>query len=273
MLMIVQSNSDNQGNFIMTMDQHTAFAAQLAQYFGNQQFEALNPQEQMLFVVRHHDAGWQYLDDLVLRDGDTGLPYNLGQTPFEKIIETSQLSPDFNSKVHPYCGLLSSMHSLGLYNGRYGMSDKVLLGNLGDKNRQLADRIFLKEKTRQDLLKAELSENSETAFWIEEKNLFQNYKQLQFFDTLALYFNCSSEEYRKEDSFFHVPESRAKDVSVRIKPIGLNQYQLTPYPFNANHIELSFYGRYMNPADEEISLMKSWQATPVEQQSVFLVAE
>jgi hypothetical protein len=269
--MIVQSARDNRTHFVMTMDQHTSFAAQLAECFGNEQFEPINPRDQMLHVVRHHDAGWQRLDDLVLRDGNTGLPYNLGQTPFEKIIETSQLSPDFNGEAHPYCELISSMHSLGLYNGRYGMSDKVLLDALGDENRELIDIILLKEKARQKLLKIQLIKNSETAAWIEEKHLFQNYKQLQFFDTLALYFNCSSEGTREENSFLHVPKSKEKDVTISIQSIGSNKYQLRPYPFNTSHIELSFYGRYMSPTNEGYLLRKVWQETPVESQTICLV--
>ena len=269
--MIVQSAKDNQTHLVMTMDQHTSFAAQLAGCFGNEQFESVSPREQMLYVIRHHDAGWRLLDDLVLRDNNTGLPYNLGQTPFGKIIKTSQLSPDFNGETHPYCELISSMHSLGLYNGRYGMSDKVLLDILGDDNRELADTVLLKEKSRQALLKNLLIKDSETAGWIEDKNLLQNYKQLQFFDTLALYFNCSSEESRESISFSHVPESRVKDVTVNLQPIGLNQYELRPYPFNKSCIELFFYGRYMSPTKDEDSLRKIWQATPVERQIISLM--
>ena len=164
------------------------------------------------------------------------------------------------------------MHSLGLYNGRYGMSDKVLLDILGDDNRELADTVLLKEKSRQVLLKNQLIKDSETAGWIEEKNLLQNYKQLQFFDTLALYFNCSSEESRSNISFSHVPESGVKDVTVNLRPIGLNRYQLRPYPFNESCIELFFCGRYMSPTKDEDSLRKIWQATPVERQNILLMA-
>jgi hypothetical protein len=82
------------------------------------------------------------------------------------------------------------MHSWGLYNGRYGMSDKVLLDGLADENRRMADTMLDGEIARQEELKSQLASDPKTAPWIDEARLFQNYKQLQLFDTMTLYFNC-----------------------------------------------------------------------------------
>ncbi|MFP6682270.1 MAG: DUF3891 family protein, partial [Gammaproteobacteria bacterium] len=179
--MIVQTASESQEHFVITMDQHTELSAQFAEHFGNDQFESVKPREQMLHVISNHDVGWRKLDAAALRDPATGLPYNLVQTPFEQIVATSKLSPDFNSKTHPYCELISSMHSWGLYNGRYGMSDKVLLDMLAEENRVTADTMLDKEMERQKRIKAELKKDPETATWVSEDHLMQNYKQLQFF--------------------------------------------------------------------------------------------
>jgi hypothetical protein len=154
------------------MDQHTALSAQFAEHFGNELFEADEPREQMLHIIANHDAGWKDLDKSALRDPATGLPYNLVQTPFEHIVATSKASADFNGATHPYCELLSSMHSWGLYNGRYGMSDKVLLNSLADDNRAAADRMLNAEIERQERLKTQLRANPATAAWVEESRLF-----------------------------------------------------------------------------------------------------
>ena len=63
-----------------------------------------------------------WLETYIFADDATGLPYNLVETPAEHITVTSRRSPEFNERHHAYCGLLSSMHSWGLYNGRYGLS-------------------------------------------------------------------------------------------------------------------------------------------------------
>ena len=92
-----------------------------------------------------------------------GFPYNLVDTPPEFITTTSRLSPDFNQRQHPYCGLISSMHSWGLYNGRYGLSKLVLLDKIAAKDRPVADKMLNGELERQKRLKAELVERSRSA--------------------------------------------------------------------------------------------------------------
>ena len=110
----------------------------------------------MIHVVSHHDAGWLEFDRNPQIDPATGLPYNLVDTPPEFITVTSRLSPDFNQRQHPYCGLISSMHSWGLYNGRYGLSKLVLLDKIAAKDRPVADKMLNGELERQQRLKEEL---------------------------------------------------------------------------------------------------------------------
>lgn len=270
--MIVQMAEEQSPHFVMTMDQHTALSAQFAEHFGNERFEALKPRAQMLHVVANHDAGWKDLDKMALRDPATGLPYNLVQTPFEHIVATSKASPDFNGATHPYCELLSSMHSWGLYNGRYGMSDKVLLDSLADRNRAAADGMLDGEIARQERLKATLEADPETAEWVQESRLFQNYKLLQFFDTLALYFNCVPEGERSEACFAHVPMNANEDATIDIKPVGEGVYALSPYPFDRDGIELCFEGRYLAPVDAGDSVSELLQKSSTEIQTIRLVA-
>ena len=75
----------------------------------------------------------------------------------------------------------------------------------------------------------------------------QNYKQLQFFDTLALYFNCEREGARVEQSFMHVPHNAREDVTVMVRPAGESVYHVSPFPFDDDPLPVSFTGRSMVP--------------------------
>ena len=248
--MIVQSAREGEPHFVITMAEHTNFAGQLARAFGNDAFEAVEPRDVMLYIIDNHDAGWADLDQKADLDRKTGLPFNLVQTPFDEIVKTSAQSPDFNSRRHAYCGLLSSMHSWGLYNGRYGMSDRVLLNTLAEANRATADGMLDGELARQEQLKAELAADPETAAWVEESHLFQNYKQLQFFDTMALHFNCTHEGARPDTVFEHVPQSADKDADISVRLVEEGVYSLAPFPFAEDGFEPSFAGRYLAPVPE-----------------------
>jgi len=187
--MIIQTAPAGTPRLAVMMHEHTALCGQLARAFGNDEFESLAPLELMVYVIGHHDAGWAEFDLDPVTDEKTGLPYNLIETPAQYITVTSRLSPDFNERQHPYCGLISSMHSWGLYNGRYGLSEHVLIRKFPEQERPLAERMLEGELARQKRLKEEIGKDPLLSPGLDEKKLFQSYKQLQFIDTLALYFN------------------------------------------------------------------------------------
>jgi uncharacterized protein DUF3891 len=249
--MIIQTAPAGESRLAIMMHEHTALSGQFARAFGNERFEPVSPNELTFYVVFHHDAGWADFDRNPITDENTGLPYNLVETPAEYITVTSRRSPDFNQRHHPYCGLLSSMHSWGLYNGRYGLSNMVLIDKIPPKDRPLAERMLDNEIDRQKTLKAELAKNPETAEWVTEKHLFQNYKQLQFFDLLALYFNRIHPSQRGEQKFEHVPLNAQQDASVNIQPREPGIYELSPYPFAANDAEFAFAGRLIHPGQHQ----------------------
>ena len=55
------------------------------------------------------------------------------------------------------------------------------------------------ELERQKRLKGELANDPAATAWLDERHIFQNYKQLQFFDTLGLYFHLRQEAERGEE--------------------------------------------------------------------------
>lgn len=245
--MIIQTVSAGQQPLAIMMSQHTALCHQFAQVFGNAQFEALAPLDLMIYVISNHDAGWIEFDRNPAIDETTGLPYNLVDTPPKHITVTSRLSPDFNQRHHAYCGLISSMHSWGLYNGRYGLSKMVLLDKIAEQDRPLADTMLNGELQRQARLKIELEKNQHTAAWLDNAKLFQNYKQLQFIDTLALYFNRIHPSERVEQVFENVPMNANEDVPVTIRPVEAGVYSLSPFPFATENSEFSYAGRRIEP--------------------------
>jgi hypothetical protein len=109
---------------------------------------------------------------------------------------------------------------------------------------------------------------------MDEKKLFQNYKQLQFLDTLALYFNRIHPSERARQTFENVPLSATVDTTVTIEPRGNGVYALSPYPFAANRAEFAYAGRRLAPRSREAN--GSWQRllkeTPTEWESFRLVA-
>ena len=249
--MMIQTAAPGSPRLAIMMHEHTALSGQFARAYGNTTFEAIDPLDEVAYIIGNHDAGWSDFDRDPVTDEATGLPYNLTETPAKWITVTSKGSPDFNSRHHLYCGLLSSMHSWGIYNGRYGLSDLVLVDRIPAHDRPVVDKMLEGELARQKTLKAELGRDPQGAKWIEDKHLFQNYKQLQFCDTLALYFNRIHPAARVEQQFTHVPVSRDKDATVTIRPKSPGVYALSPFPFATDDAEFAFAGRPISPGDNK----------------------
>lgn len=271
--MIVQDAPAGEPRFVITMLQHTTFAGKLARHFGNEHFAPLEPRRPLEFVVSNHDRGWDELDDRAPQDPDTGLPYNLTATPTRHIIATSAGSPDYNERRHPLSGLISSMHSYGLYHGRYGLApDKLFINRIPAEMRPEVDAMLEAELARQAKLRTALGADPATADWAGEEVVFCAYKQLQFFDTLSLYFHMQPEGARGRSDFDHVPVSRASDVSISVGERPGAVYALDPYPFDTDELTLTTEGRYLAPAEPGADLAALMAATPVEEQAVTLVA-
>ena len=270
--MIVQSRNEGKPDLVIEQADHARTSGQLAEVFGNDVFAAPVPHELLTYIVAHHDEGWESIDALREQSPDTGLPHHLTQTPLPYLVKTSKASPDFNEAHHAFCGLLSSMHTYGLFNGRYGLSDFIFIDKIAPENKQAVTDMLNAELERQARLKDQLSANAETVAWVEEAALMNNYKLLQFFDTLSLYFHMTHTEGRGESKFLNVPDSKGKDLTLEIKPTGDGAYALAPFPFKGDAIEVSVEGRYLTAQPQGTDFKPIFDSTPKEKQAYKIVA-
>jgi hypothetical protein len=247
--MITQTAPDGEPHFVLTMADHNAMCGQMARAFGNDRFEAPAPFAEVVYVVENHDRGWAHYDANPGLDPSTRLPYIMARTPLRDALKTSTGSPEFNEGHHAYCGLLSSLHSCGLYNGRYGFSRFAVRPQsaAADHERIAIDAMLADEAIRQARLKATLAASPTTLAWIEERRLFQSYKQLQFFDTLSLYFHLRHAGARGEETYVHVPRDADTDATITLSKQDDHVYRLDPFPFTGDRLTLTCAGRYAMP--------------------------
>ena len=111
--MISQTAPAGEPHFVLTMAEHTEMCGQMARAFGNDRFEPPAPFDEVVYIVENHDRGWDPYDANPGLDPATRVPYIMARTPTPDAVKTNRGSPDFNEAHHPYCGLLSSMHSWG----------------------------------------------------------------------------------------------------------------------------------------------------------------
>jgi uncharacterized protein DUF3891 len=251
--MMTQTAPEGAPHYVNTMLAHTHMCGQMARAFGNDRFERPAPFDEVVYVVENHDRGWDTYDANPGIDPATHLPYIMVRTPIPDLVKTNRGSPDFNEKHHPYCGLLSSMHTVGLYNGRYGLSSFVARTqsstsiDVAKDDRALIDAMLANEEARQARLTSTLAGAPATRDLVAEPHRFQNYKQLQFLDTLSLYFHLRHAGERGAQTYIHVPMNAEADASIALKKIDDRTYSLAPYPFAPDRLTITCEGRYVMP--------------------------
>ena len=270
--MIIQSTSEGKPNFVIEQADHARMSGQLAEVFGNDLFATPISHDLLTYIVAHHDEGWTSVDALCEQSPNTGLPHHLTQTPLPYLVKTSKASPDFNEAHHAFCGLLSSMHTYGLFNGRYGLSDFIFIDKIALDNKQAVTDMLDAELERQARLKKQLASNAESAAWVEEAALMNNYKLLQFFDTLSLYFHMTHAEGCGESKFLHVPDGNGPDHTLTIKPINDGAYALAPFPFKEAEITISVDGRSLTSQPQGTDFKPIFESTAKEKQIYKIIA-
>ena len=271
--MIVQTTTDNQPPFVIQQNDHAKTCGDLARAFGGNGFQLPNPAELLIYAVEHHDAGWMPIDARAEQSPTTGLPHHLTQTPLPYLVQTSKGSPDFNEAHHPFSGLLSSMHTYGLFNGRYGLSDFVFIDKMSEEHRPMTMEMLENELVRQERLRKELANIPETASWVDEPCLFTHYKLLQFFDTLGLYFQMTHADARTTTHFLNVPDASGRDHTLTITPQDNGRYHLSPYPFSTPMVKVQTVGRYLTPQPAGTDFKEIFATTPPSTQSYMIVQE
>ena len=260
---------------------HARAAGQLAHAFGNDLFSPPEPVDLTCFVIENHEEGWRQIDEQPSRNPATGLPYHLGETPPDLLIQKSIAAPDFNARHNPWCGLLSSMHSWGLYNNRYGFSDAVSIDSRPESHAPAITQMLDDELARQTRLKARLAGADRTWRWVEHENLVSAYKLMEFCDTLALWWQMTHHSLRQATRFTHVPTGDGRDLTVEVTPTGPCSARIAPYPFARPAVPLRCEVRAMVPAasdrefnqalgdapfQEEHFLFTAWPTPPLHQE-------
>ena len=272
--MIVSSYASPQTGHVVLQNDHAALASQLADAFGNSDFEAPEPRELMQFLVRHHDRGWDETDESIGRNPATGLPFSLVNTPLDELLLSGPRSVAYNRRHHPYCGLLAAMHVWGLFNGRYGLSDKIVVNLLQGEAKIKVDAMLETIRTSRDELLHDLTSHPILAPLVEPAKLMQNYKLLQFFDTLSLYFNENAGRLDTYPSsqFLNVPQARDRDVTVTLKSLGDRVFRLSPFPFRDKELALQHKVFEIPVLDIEVDYQKVFAEAKWTNESITLVA-
>lgn len=236
---------------MLTQSDHGDLAGQFAAHWGNDRFARPEPFPTLALLGATHDDGW-WEWDLHPHLGPNGKPINFNRMPPDRPGFTAGI--DVLVKKQPYAGLLNSMHYSGLRRQRYGLDP-----NMPARSDEYSDRFVQQQEALQKQLLAELRASGQYEGYASEERVWFNYRLLQVWDLLSLYFCCN---YRLEEHVIkHVPVALgAEDTELHLYPTGEAEVRVEPYPFDTSPFVVSVRGRLLPKTEykTEEELMEHW---------------
>jgi hypothetical protein len=254
--MIIRKQPDGEIR-LLTQTDHSRLAGFLASHWGNADFASLEPYESVARAATFHDFGWLPYETNPDLDPATGQPFTFMNLPFRQSqLAAYQWCVDWLADIDRYSALLVGMHRVGLWKSRYNTISfpEWKFGNIKGPAELLAyiDREEPRQAAERDA--------------IGGQTIWTNYRLLQVWDMLGLYFTCG-EPY--EHAVEPVPTQYDGDlksgVRMTLHPLTSSQVALDPYPFDLRPLTLHIPYRVLPSdtfADVESFRKAYYQAVP-----------
>ncbi|HXQ51919.1 MAG TPA: DUF3891 family protein [Stellaceae bacterium] len=217
--MIVRKEANGSQRLVGQTD-HSRLVGQFAAHWGNDRFAAPDPYESVVRAATYHDYGWlSYETNPIVTDA--------GETPdFRQVggrnLASYQWCVDWMAGIDRYSGLIVSLHRTGLWRNRYGSITHPNTFN---------PRV-LSAETEQFIARHEAWQEEQQRT-LDPAQVWTNYRLLQVWDLLGLYFCCQDPA---EDSVEPVPVSygggRMEGIRLALTPQTPRRVALDPYPFD-----------------------------------------
>jgi hypothetical protein len=233
--------------FASTQEDHAELSAQFAAHWGNDRFSRLRPYDSMVVATTFHDSGYREWEGSPPINLAKGRPYAHRETiPSFEAVELSAYGHniDWLRSRDRYASLLVSMHRTGLWANRY---DAFIhpKGRVRERSPEvMAAKRALESQQEQE--KNALGSGKES--FADE--LWFNFRALQIFDMLSLYFCCDgyvADEQLKEDLIAPVTLSydSKEEVELNILPVGPKTVRFAPYPFDVSPLMVGVRARLL----------------------------
>jgi hypothetical protein len=263
--MVIRELKDGR-SYVSLQEDHAELAAQFAAHWGNQRFSQLRPYKTMVFATTYHDSGYREFEGNPPINAEKGRPYAHRENipSFEAVeLKAYAKNVDWLCSHDLYAGLLVSMHRTGLWHNRYNVFTKPA-GNLRERSQEV-QRAKKELEAKHEEFKKTLSAGIPDF----ENELSYNYRALQIFDLLSLYFCCdgyASENEFKEYTIAPVRVAYDSDegVELKITPNGPDSVKMTPYPFDASPLQFSVRTRLVMPTKGQSAeaALEAYQKAP-----------
>jgi len=237
---------------LIPQEHHADVAAQFAAHWGGGRFATPRPYQSVVFATIYHDSGHREVEADLPVDVEIGAPYGHRDMPAAfKRPEANVANAMWIGTRDPYAALLASMHRTGLGKRRYG-TVRSWQTDYASVSPPTADGPAGREAAFADMEPWQLEHMASLGLTDTPSQgaLWFNYRLLQVFDLLSLYFCCDDDDgSMREVTLGGVPVDygSAAGAEVHLTPAGESTVKMAPYPLDESPLQVSVLARRMAP--------------------------
>ncbi|MEA2271182.1 MAG: hypothetical protein QOC64_3792 [Solirubrobacteraceae bacterium] len=207
---------------VVLQPDHAALSGQIAERWGNGELAAPQPAASVAIASRRHDDGWAVWERAPQLDA-SGAPANFVNVQIPSHLAFWRAGAAAVTEHDAYAGLLVSMHGAGIYRGRYGTQPEMKMAFAAEAE-QLVEAFVAEQEDGYPRRRAELG--------ADEAETWANYRLLQAFDRLSLFFCMNDPDAGASSTIGSVPTDYDGGEGVlAIEAVAPFQVTLDPYPF------------------------------------------
>jgi len=266
------------GWWLVTHPDHARLAGAFAERWGNERFLAPEPRRNVLKGIARHDDGWTARDAApeITRPGKPSA-FSVELVGKYSAFEEIDLADYLAVRDRPvrliasedaYAALLISMHTYNLLTAHADRS------TIAAADLPMLDKFLLEQRVFQHSLREQISANqSFTAEQTSDRTILDHFRLLQATDNLSL---LTCVDYSEPAHLLHpLPLLGGGHAEVRVRPVGLREYVLDPYPFREKQLNFRFPARHVAGKTFSVSaeLRERFDAAPLEMLSVTVRAD
>jgi hypothetical protein len=211
---------------------HAGLAGQFTAHWGNATFARPAPLRAVQIASNRHDDGWRDWDLNPKIDPANGHPIDFMHMDVHEHTNFYRKGIASVTAIDPYAGLLVNMHGCGLYNSRYGTLDVPGLERYTAQELPIVQAFITEHEARQQALKKQLSGAEPDRTRAFEQQLWINYRLLQTWDLLSLYFCLHDLANAAPLTLGPISTDYAEQItSLQVIPQDRETVTISPYPF------------------------------------------
>ena len=217
------------GWILITQPSHAFFSSRIMSFWGNEDFEAPSPVDEVMLAIREHDCGWETTDGAADFNRRNGYPKNFTEMSPESQLEIWSQCFERYVDQHPYACALIALHFAEL-------NERTI-----SRNPDSSAAVLLRERIREFLcrtLRIDFSEHNPRENI--PADIRTNLRFLQVGDMISLVL-CRGE---RSATIRDVPLNYTGEMAQieLLSKDGLN-YMVNPNPFSRESLRFDISGR------------------------------